>query len=77
MKEFLEKATKLIVEYPQEVKINEILGNQTAIFEIRVNAQDRGKIIGKDGRIIKSLRSILIAAASRRNLKVILEIIEE
>lgn len=77
MKEFLERTTKLIVAYPKDVKINEILGNQTIIFEIKVNPEDRGQIIGKNGRIIKALRAILIAAAAKRNLKVIIEIIEE
>lgn len=77
MKEFLEKTAKLIVEYPQDVRINEILGNQTVIFEIRVNPLDRGQIIGKNGKIIKALRSILISAAAKKSQKVIIEIIEE
>lgn len=77
MKEFLENAARLVVAYPNDIKINEIIGNQTIIFEVRVNPLDRGQIIGKNGKIIKSLRSILIAAAAKRNTKVLIEIIEE
>ena len=62
---------------PDEVEVSEIQGETAAILELRVAKEDLGRIIGKQGRTAKSIRTLLNAAASRTNRKVVLEIIEE
>lgn len=68
---------KSLVNHPDEVEVKEIQGETAVILELRVAKEDLGRIIGKQGRTAKSLRTILNAAASRTNKKVVLEIVEE
>jgi len=75
MKELLEHLAKSLVDHPEEVKINEIVGDRTIIFELSVAPDDMGKIIGKQGRIAKSIRTIVSAAAVKEAKKVIVEIV--
>ncbi|MEN3189909.1 MAG: KH domain-containing protein [Atribacterota bacterium] len=75
MKELIEFIIKGIVDKPEEVEINQIIGEKTLIFEIKADPQDVGKIIGKQGRNIKSIRTIANAAAQNSNKRVIIEII--
>lgn len=75
MKELIELIIKGIVDKPDEVEINQIIGEKTLIFEIKANPQDVGKIIGKQGRNIKSIRTIANAAAQNSNKRVIIEIL--
>jgi len=75
LKELIELIVKGIVDKPDEVEINQIIGEKTLIFEIKANPQDVGKIIGKQGRNIKSIRTIANAAAQNSNRRVIIEII--
>lgn len=77
MKEFLAYIVKNLVDKPEEVKIKEVGGSQTIIFELSVDQADIGKIIGKEGRTIKAIRSLLMTVANRNNLRVNLEIIED
>ncbi len=77
MKEFLAYIVKNLVDKPEEVKIKEVEGSQTIIFELSVDQADIGKIIGKEGRTIKAIRSLLMTVANRNNLRVNLEIIED
>lgn len=77
MKEFLAYIVKNLVDKPEEVKIKEVEGSHTIIFELSVDQADIGKIIGKEGRTIKAIRSLLMTVANRNNLRVNLEIIEE
>jgi uncharacterized protein len=65
------------VNHPDEVEVKEIQGETAAILELRVAKDDLGRIIGKQGRTAKSIRTLLNAVASRTNRKVVLEIIEE
>ncbi|MDO9555434.1 MAG: KH domain-containing protein [Atribacterota bacterium] len=76
MKELIELIIKGIVDNPDKVEINEIIGEKSSIFEVRVDSSDIGKVIGRQGRNIKSIRTIVNAAAQKDDKRVILEIIE-
>jgi len=65
------------VNHPEEVEVKEIQGETAAILELRVAKDDLGRIIGKQGRTAKSIRTLLNAVASRTNRKIVLEIVEE
>lgn len=75
MKELVEVLAKALVDKPEEVSVKEIVKERTIIYELSVNQDDMGKIIGKKGRIAKSLRTIVSAAAIKENKRVIIEII--
>ena len=76
LKEFLENIVKPIVDKPDEVRITEIEGESVCIYELRVGAGDYGKIIGKHGKNITSIRTILNAVAAKGGKRAVLEIIE-
>lgn len=77
MKEFLAYIVKNLVDNPEEVHLKEVQGTNTIIYELTVAKGDIGKIIGKEGRTIKAIRTLLVSVASRDNVKVSLEIMEE
>lgn len=77
MKDLVLYLAKALVNHPDEVEVKEIQGETAAILELRVSKDDLGRIIGKQGRTAKSIRTLLNAAASRTNRKVVLEIVEE
>ena len=77
MKEVLEIIAKSLVDYPEQVDIKEINNeDQTVTLELRVAESDMGKVIGKQGRIAKAIRTVVKAAASRENKKVAVEILQ-
>ena len=76
LKPLVEFIAKSIVDRPEDVNVTEVSGENTHIYELRVSEDDRGKIIGKQGRTAQSLRTLLAAAASKRNQRSILEILE-
>ncbi len=76
MKDVLEIIAKALVDNPQEVSITEINNEDSSItLELRVAESDMGKVIGKQGRIAKALRTVVKAAASRENKKVSVDIV--
>jgi len=77
MKEFVEYIVKNLVDHPEQVKINEIGGTHTLIIELSAEKSDIGKIIGKKGKTINAIRTLLMSVASRNNIRVTLEIIED
>ncbi len=77
MKEFVEYIVKNLVDHPDKVRINEIGGTHTLIIELGVEKSDIGKIIGKKGKTINAIRTLLMSVASRNGLRVNLEIIED
>jgi predicted RNA-binding protein YlqC (UPF0109 family) len=77
MKDLVSYLAKYLVSNPEAVEVRETQGETASILELRVAKEDLGRIIGKQGRTAKSIRTILNAAASRSNRKVVLEIIEE
>ena len=76
MKELLKTIVENLVDYPEKIVINEIKGEQTTILELKVAPSDMGKVIGKQGRIAKSIRAILKASAIHNNQRVTVEIIQ-
>ena len=76
MKEILETIVKSLVDAPNEVKITEINGEKTIIFELRCNAKDVGKIIGKSGKTVGAMRTLLNSIAARQGCKVMLEVVD-
>ena len=77
MKEVLEIIAKSLVDYPEQVDVKEMNNeDQTVTLELRVAESDMGKVIGKQGRIAKAIRTVVKAAASRENKKVAVEILQ-
>ncbi len=77
MKELVQFLAKSLVDNPNAVEVKETEGETASVLELKVAKEDLGRIIGKQGRTAKSIRTILNAAASRVNRRVVLEIIEE
>jgi predicted RNA-binding protein YlqC (UPF0109 family) len=77
MKELVQYLARYLVNNPDEVEVKETQGDTASVLELKVAREDLGRIIGKQGRTAKSIRTILNAAASRRNRKVVLEIVED
>ncbi len=76
IKEVVEYLVKRIVDKPEEVEIAEKRGGQVIIFEIRVNKQDFGKILGKHGKNIQAIRTLVSAVSGKLGIRTIIEIIE-
>lgn len=74
MKELVEVMAKALVEHPEEVVVTETVKDSEIIIELKVAPSDMGKVIGKQGRIAKAIRSVVKAAASKEEKKVIVEI---
>lgn len=76
MKELIEYISKALVDHPEQVEVKEIAGEKTLIYELRVGQGDLGKVIGKEGRTAKAIRSIITAAAMKIGKRAQLEILE-
>ena len=76
MKELVEVMAKALVDNPEEVSVTERTEGRTTIVELRVAPSDMGKVIGKQGRIAKSIRTVVKAASTRDNTRVEVEIVE-
>ncbi|NLK71855.1 MAG: KH domain-containing protein [Clostridiales bacterium] len=76
MVELVESIAKALVDHPDDVSVNEIEGRQSIIIELKVAPEDMGKVIGKQGRIAKAIRTVVKAAASKDNKRVVVEIIQ-
>ncbi len=76
MKEVLELIAKALVEHPEEVSVTEIEGENSVTLELRVADGDMGKVIGKQGKIAKAIRTVVKAAASMENMHVTVDIVQ-
>jgi len=76
MKELIEYIAKALVDNPNEVVVNEIEGEVTSVIELRVAKSDLGKVIGKEGRTARAMRTLLTAASTKVKKRAVLEIIE-
>jgi predicted RNA-binding protein YlqC (UPF0109 family) len=76
MKELVIEIVKTVVDHPEEVNAREVEGEQTTIIEISTNPEDVGKVIGKKGRTIKAIRTLVNAASIRKGKRVSVEIVE-
>lgn len=77
MEGFLEFVVKGLVKNPDEVTVTPVDGNGTTIYELRMDPSDVGRIIGKDGKTINAIRSLMTAGSARKGLRCMLEIVEE
>ena len=75
MKELIEYIARSLVDHPESVKVTQVEGEQSVIFELQVAQEDMGKIIGKEGRIANAIRTLLKVAAAREGKRAVLEII--
>lgn len=76
MKELVEVIAKSLVDYPDQVVVTETENEKAIVLELRAAQSDMGKVIGKQGRIAKAIRSVVKAAASKEEKKVIVEIMQ-
>lgn len=76
LKELVEFMAKSLVDYPDQVVVKEIAGEQTTVVELKVAKEDLGKVIGKQGRTARSMRTILTAASTKLKKRSVLEIVE-
>jgi predicted RNA-binding protein YlqC (UPF0109 family) len=76
MKDLIEYIAKSLVDSPDEVVVSEVCGERTSVIELRVAKEDLGKVIGKQGRTARAMRTILSAASTKIRKRSVLEIIE-
>jgi predicted RNA-binding protein YlqC (UPF0109 family) len=76
LKELIEYIAKALVDNPDQVKVSEIEGEKTSVIELSVSKDDLGKVIGKQGRTARAMRTILSAASTKVKKRAVLEIIE-
>lgn len=76
MGEVVAYIAKSLVDHPEQVQVSETFGQQSVIIELKVAPEDMGKVIGKQGRIAKAIRTVVRAVATKENKKVIVEIID-
>lgn len=76
LRNLVEVMAKALVDFPEQVKVAEVEGEQTTVIELKVAKEDLGKIIGKEGRTARSLRTILAAVSTKLKKRSVLEILE-
>jgi uncharacterized protein len=76
MKQLVESIAKALVDQPDRVEVKEIAGEQTTVLELRVATEDLGRVIGKQGRTARAIRTLLAAAGVRVRKRFVLEILE-
>lgn len=76
MKEFIETIVKALVDQPDQVKLTEVQGERTTVYELHVGDGDLGKVIGKHGQTAKSIRTLIAAISAKKGKRAVLEILE-
>lgn len=76
LRDLIEYVSKSLVDMPDDVDVKEVVGEQTTVIELKVDKSDLGKVIGKQGRTARALRTILNAASTKLKKRSVLEIIE-
>jgi predicted RNA-binding protein YlqC (UPF0109 family) len=76
MKDLIGYIAKALVDNPEQVKVSEVIGEQTSVIELKVAKEDLGKVIGKMGKTAQAMRTILSAASTKLRKRAVLEIIE-
>ena len=76
MKELISYIAKALVDNPEQVAVSEVEGNLTSVLELKVAKEDLGKVIGKQGRTARAMRTILSAASAKLKKRAVLEILE-
>jgi predicted RNA-binding protein YlqC (UPF0109 family) len=75
MKELVEAIAKALVDHPEAVEVREVEGERSTVLELKVAPDDMGKVIGKQGRIAKAIRTVVKAAATKDDKRVVVEIL--
>ena len=76
MKDLINYIAQALVDHPEQVSVNEVTGDQTSVRELSVAKEDIGKVIGKQGRTARAMRTILNAASAKTKKRTVLEIVE-
>ena len=76
MKDLINNIAQALVDHPEQVSVSEVTGDQTSVLELKVAKEDIGKVIGKQGRTARAMRTILSAASAKINKRTVLEIVE-
>ncbi|MBA3027391.1 MAG: KH domain-containing protein [Proteobacteria bacterium] len=76
MKDLIKYIAQALVDNPEQVEVAEVEGNQTSVLELKVAKEDLGKVIGKQGRTARAMRTILSAASAKVKKRTVLEIVE-
>jgi predicted RNA-binding protein YlqC (UPF0109 family) len=76
MKDLINYIAQALVDHPEQVSVNEVAGDQTSVLELTVAKEDIGKVIGKQGRTARAMRTILSAASAKQKKRTVLEIVE-
>ena len=76
MKELIEYVVKTLVDHPEDIRISAIEGERTIVFELRCHPDDVGKVIGKSGKTVGAIRTLLSTVAARQNRRAMLEVVE-
>ncbi|MDO9288158.1 MAG: KH domain-containing protein [Thermodesulfovibrionales bacterium] len=76
MKQLVESMAKALVDKPEDVAVSEVVGEKTTVFELRVAQTDLGKVIGKQGKTARAMRTILSASGTKIGKRCVLEILE-
>ena len=76
MKDLINYIARALVDHPEQVSVSAVEGNQTSVLELKVAKEDLGKVIGKQGRTARAMRTILSAASAKVKKRTVLEIIE-
>ncbi len=77
MKELVQVIAKSLVDNPSEVHVNEVQGEQSVVLELRVAPEDIGKVIGKQGKVAKAIRTVVKAASLNVDKKIVVEILDD
>lgn len=76
MKELVEYIARSLVDHPDSVEVNVVEGSSMTVLELTVDSTDMGRVIGKGGRVVNAMRSLVDVAAERKNMRATLEIID-
>lgn len=76
LSELVEYMARMLVDHPDDVQVHELEGERTTILELRVHPEDLGKVIGKQGRTARAIRTVVSAAATKANKRAMVEIME-
>ncbi len=76
MKELIEYVVKTLIDHPEDLRIAEIEGERTIVYELRCHPEDVGKVIGKSGKTVGAIRTLLSTVAARQNKRAMLEVVE-
>ena len=77
MKELVQVIAKSLVDNPSEVHVNEVQGEQSVVLELRVAPEDMGKVIGKQGKVAKAIRTVVKGASLNVDKKIVVEILDD